>query len=66
MCEPIKLAPPVIARSTALPATASQNGVPSALARAGAFVLDLLPGPAGLTEDEAARVVHTAARIGYR
>jgi NACHT domain len=35
-----------------------------ALARAGAFVLDLLPGPAGLSEDEAARVVHTAARIG--
>jgi hypothetical protein len=35
-----------------------------ALARAGAFVLDLLPGPDGLTEDEAARVVHTAARIG--
>lgn len=34
-----------------------------ALARAGAFVLDLLPGPEGLTEDEAARVVHTAARI---
>jgi hypothetical protein len=35
-----------------------------ALARAGGFVLDLLPGPDGLTEDEAARVVHTAARIG--
>lgn len=34
-----------------------------ALARAGTFVLDLLPGPEGLTEDEAARVVHTAARI---
>jgi hypothetical protein len=35
-----------------------------ALARAGAFVLDLLPGPDGLAEDEAARVVHIAARIG--
>ncbi|HEX4704940.1 MAG TPA: NACHT domain-containing protein [Pseudonocardiaceae bacterium] len=34
-----------------------------ALARAGAFVLDLLPGPAGLTDAEAARVVRTAARI---
>jgi hypothetical protein len=35
-----------------------------ALARAGAFVLDLLPGPEGLTEAQAAMVVHTAARIG--
>jgi hypothetical protein len=34
------------------------------LARAGAFVLDLLPGPEGLSEDQAARVVRTAAMIG--
>jgi hypothetical protein len=34
------------------------------LARAGAFVLDLLPGPEGLTPAEAACVVRTAAMIG--
>lgn len=34
------------------------------LARAGAFVLDLLPGPEGLTADQAASVVRTAAMIG--
>jgi hypothetical protein len=33
------------------------------LARAGAFVLDLLPGPEGLSDEQAAHVVHTAARI---
>ncbi|HVV22077.1 MAG TPA: hypothetical protein VHF06_21770, partial [Pseudonocardiaceae bacterium] len=35
-----------------------------ALARAGEFVLDLLPGPDGLSDTDAALVVHTAARIG--
>ncbi|HEY3872743.1 MAG TPA: NACHT domain-containing protein [Actinocrinis sp.] len=34
------------------------------LARAGRFVLDLLPGPQGLTEHEAACVVRTIAMIG--
>jgi hypothetical protein len=34
------------------------------LARAGAFVLDLLPGPEGLSEAQAARVVRTAAMVG--
>ena len=34
------------------------------LARAGSFVLDLLPGPSGLTPDQAACVVRTAAMIG--
>jgi hypothetical protein len=34
------------------------------LARAGPFVLDLLPGPAGLTPRQAAAVVRTAAMIG--
>jgi hypothetical protein len=34
------------------------------LARAGAFVLDLLPGPEGLSPDQAACVVRTAAMIG--
>jgi hypothetical protein len=34
------------------------------LARAGGFVLDLLPGPEGLTEHEAACVVRTIAMIG--
>jgi hypothetical protein len=35
-----------------------------ALARAGSFVLDLLPGPGGLTSQQAACVVRTAAMIG--
>lgn len=34
------------------------------LARAGPFVLDLLPGPEGLTTEQAAAVVRTAAMIG--
>lgn len=34
------------------------------LARAGAFVLDLLPGPEGLSAEQAACVVRTAAMIG--
>lgn len=34
------------------------------LAKAGSFVLELLPGPEGLSEEEAARVVRTAAMIG--
>jgi NACHT domain len=34
------------------------------LAKAGSFVLDLLPGPEGLTETQAACVVRTAAMIG--
>ncbi|MER6446880.1 NACHT domain-containing protein [Streptomyces venezuelae] len=34
------------------------------LARAGELVLDLLPGPAGLTETEAAAIVRTAALVG--
>ncbi|MDP9795060.1 hypothetical protein J2S43_003572 [Catenuloplanes nepalensis] len=34
------------------------------LARAGRFVLELLPGPAGLSEEQAACVVRTAAMIG--
>jgi hypothetical protein len=34
------------------------------LARAGPFVLELLPGPEGLSDAEAARVVRTAALIG--
>jgi hypothetical protein len=34
------------------------------LARAGDFVLDLLPGPAGLTWDQSAAVIRTAALIG--
>jgi len=43
------------------PATLDEADV---LARAGAFVLDLLPGPEGLTPDQAACVVRTAAMIG--
>ncbi|MFJ9690702.1 NACHT domain-containing protein [Kitasatospora sp. NPDC101183] len=35
-----------------------------ALAAAGPVILDLLPGPDGLDDDEAAAVVHTAALIG--
>ncbi|GAB3953584.1 NACHT domain-containing protein [Streptomyces sparsus] len=35
-----------------------------ALAAVGPVVLELLPGPAGLDEDEATAVVHTAAQIG--
>jgi hypothetical protein len=35
-----------------------------ALARAGSFVLDLLPGPGGLSPQQAACVVRTAAMIG--
>ncbi|MFI8100110.1 NACHT domain-containing protein [Streptomyces sp. NPDC086023] len=34
------------------------------LAKAGELVLDLLPGPAGLSEDEAAACVRTAALVG--
>ena len=34
------------------------------LAKAGQFVLDLLPGPQGLDDDQAARVIRTAAMIG--
>lgn len=34
------------------------------LARAGSFVLELLPGPDGLTEDQAAAVIRAAALIG--
>ena len=34
------------------------------LAKAGSFVLELLPGPAGLGDDQAARVIRTAAMIG--
>ncbi len=34
------------------------------LAKAGPFVLDLLPGPDGLDDEQAARVIRTAAMIG--
>ncbi|MEU8606856.1 NACHT domain-containing protein [Actinoplanes sp. NPDC048791] len=34
------------------------------LAKAGPFVLDLLPGPQGLDDEQAARVIRTAAMIG--
>jgi NACHT domain/Trypsin-like peptidase domain len=53
----------VAARAAALIPPASADDAEQ-LAEAGEVVLDLLPGPDGLSEEEAAAVVHAARRIG--
>jgi hypothetical protein len=51
-----------LATAALIPPTTDQAA--EALARAGDFVVDLLPGPEGLTEQAAGYVVRTAALIG--